>query len=278
VRAARAEAGLAADSIRVLEEIIVTGRAAGPRARFGGVDWTGFDQGGAARFWQTRPVELLASATLAPGSEQTALFTELVGVLSGAWRVGLGTALAVGLARGSDGTVDEEPDPGDADDDGSAAFRRFLAGGGNLSLAGYRPLLIGNASSSSHLVLLIPRAWVDIPTLSSTERVESFGAEMAAEYQYHRYRSEWVDDSLSRSEVPFLTLHARLAAATGPRAFHHALGRSTSRPLLYTVPTLNLNFAEGVRVGASFFYGFGSLQRHETIRLHLTIAPIRPDA
>jgi hypothetical protein len=241
-------------------------RAAAEKVRRGGL-LTDLD---AARVW-ARTDGILPAASVSPGVERAAVYAELGEALSGAWRFVLGTALAVETAEQTDeaGTAQvEESDLG---------FRRFLAGGGSVSFAAMRPVAMHSGSYADQLLFAVPRLWTNMPTLTPAEGINDYGGEMAAEYQYRRYARRMLvpGDTLgSRAETPFLILQVRGGLVSGSNPFYRAIGRSELSSFPYVVPTLNLQFENGVRIGASWFYGFGAFTEHEALRFHVTLAPV----
>jgi hypothetical protein len=235
--------------------------------------WRHMDDTMAARMWAARKSAILPAASVSPGSDRTAIYTELAEEVSGGWRFALGTALAVetdGTEETTPGTSQEDPV-----DDTETGFRRFLAGGGNLSFAAMRPFLQQNGTHSSQVLIALPRIWANVPALDATDAVDDFGGEVAAEYQYLRYaRSLRADGTYTdMPELPFLTLQIRTGLVMGTNAFYRTIGHSDEKMFLYGVPTLNLQFQNGVRLGVSYFYGFGAFSDQENLRFHLTLAP-----
>jgi len=227
----------------------------------------------AAKFWGTDAVALLPGASLSPGGKETSLYAELAAALSGGWRFALGTTLAVSTSEESaqDGATTAAVDDEQKKDIG---FKRFLAGGGNVALAGFRPIGIANQGSGTHLVMFLPRIWANVPTLSDAEGINDFGGEAGIEYQYQRYERTVTGDVLAnRAAAPFLVFRTRFATAAGTHAFNRTIGRDRFSLFPYTVPSLDLTFTNGVKLGVSYFYGFGQLSEHEGLRFHIIVAP-----
>lgn len=233
----------------------------------------------AAELWASPRGSLLPAARVSPGTDRTALYTELAQAVSGGWRFVLGTALAVE----TDADEEDETEGGDLtaqqaeEEDPSTGFRRFVSGGGNLSFAAMRPLSMMSSGGSDHVIVAIPRVWANIPTLSDTEGVEDFGGELAGEYSYLRYARKLVGDTLStKPELPFMTLQVRAGWVMGSNAFYRTIGHTDQSMFLYTVPSLNLQFDNGVKVGVSYFWGLGDFTEHENLSFHVTLAPPQP--
>lgn len=235
----------------------------------------------AAAMWGSPRAALLPAARVSPGTDRTALYTELGQAVSGGWRFVLATALAV-----ETDTDDEEGEPAaqqageETEDDPSTGFRRFVSGGGNLSLAAMRPVAMRTGGTSDHVVVALPRAWANIPTLSDADGVEDFGGEVAAEYSYLRYARPMTTAGTlaAKPELPFLMLQVRTGAVMGTSSFYRTIGHADRNAFLYTVPSLNLQFENGVKLGVSYFWGFGDFSEHENLRFHVTLAPPRPRA
>lgn len=274
----RVEQGRVADSLRLRatrlgRTLSQLSMAQVDSARSGSTRPVVLSRDDAALLWASDDVTLLPAASISPGKDATSVYTELAAALSGDWRVAIGTTLSVG--------AQEEPaeETESAASEEGAGFNNFLAGGGNLSLTGVRPLYFANNPYDSHLVLFVPRAWTNIPSLDSTSEVTNFGGEAAIELQYQRYERAYNADGqlADKPKAPFLSVHARVGAVYGSSDFFETVGRGEDGLFVYTVPTINLSFANGVRLGASYFWGFGALDDHESIRLHLTLAPPRTE-
>lgn len=227
----------------------------------------------AARFWGTSQVTVLPAASLVPSENSGTIFTELAAVLSAGWRFALSTTLSVGESDdGESVNADDGAQPASTGE----TFRRFLVGGGNVSFSAYRPIGTAAGGAGAHTLFLIPRAWTNVPTLSTADNVSNFGGETALEYQYLRFKQEWDGTQMGAASAnPFLTLQIRIGVVSGSRAFYDAIGRP-SGTFMYTTPAVNLTFTDDVRVGAAYFYGFGALRKHESLRFHMTLNPTRP--
>ena len=196
-------------------------------------------------FWNQQPTELLVGSRFAFAQEEATLHTELAAVLSGAWRFGLGTTLSVDATK-EDATEDPAAT---AEDDEAAekAFKTFLIGGGNVSLQAVRPIAIRADSYNAQFLFLAPRAWVNVPTIGVTENVDNGGAEIGAEYQYHRLRTD--------NRSPFLVFQLRGGLAFGTSQFHESLGRTSHSAFAYLAPALNFVVQDRVKIGVLGFVG-----------------------
>lgn len=208
--------------------------------------------------------------------DRAEIYTELAHALTGGWRVALGTALAVERDAAEDDDPAVAQDAGDATA-GATGFRRFLAGGGNLSLSAMRPVAMQSHTYDSQVLVFLPRLLANIPSLSATDGVDDFGAELAAEYQYLRYeRSVQADGTLpARPEVPFLAASLRSGVVLGTNAFYRTVERGNESGFLYLVPKLNLQFQNGVKLGMAYFYAFGDFSEHEALTFQIAIAPTK---
>jgi hypothetical protein len=238
--------------------------------------WRSLTDSAASTLWQTKPIALLPAANLTPGTDRAEIYTELAHALTGGWRVVLGTALAVEGGAAADGDPNTAQEPSETTD-GATGFRRFLAGGGNLSLTAMRPMAMRSRTYHSEVLVALPRLLANIPSLSATDGVDDFGAELAAEYQYLRYaRHVLADGSLSETpQVPFLAASLRSGVVFGTNAFYRTMDRGNKSGFLYLVPKLNLQFDNGVKFGAAYFYGFGTFKEHEALTFQITIAPTK---
>lgn len=240
-------------------------------ARSSGYRWSDLSNDEAADIWPK--LGLLPSASVSPGSDRTALFTELAQTLSGGWRFSLATALAVE----TDGDDDQEEsattqqDGGDQTTDAETGFRRFLAGGGNLSLTATRPLALRGGTFTNQLLYFSPRVWSNLPALSDADAVDDFGGEISAEYQYLRYARRRSTDT--KPDLPFLGFQVHTGWVLGTNSFYRTIGHANERMFVYTVPTLNLQFENGVKLGVAYFYAFGDFAEHENLRFQITLSP-----
>jgi hypothetical protein len=235
--------------------------------------WRALNDSAAGVIWASQGTTLLPAASVSPGSDQTALYTELAQAVSGGWRFVLGTALAVKTGEEESGTPGAQQEQTDSDPE--TGFRRFVAGGGNLSFAAMRPLAMRHGTFSNHVFIALPRVWSNIPALDNTDAIEDFGGELAGEYLYLRYARPFARNGTlaPMPELPFLILQLRGGVVMGTNSFYRTIGRSDQKAFAYTVPTLNLNFSNGVRVGVSYFYGFGAFSEHESLRFQVNLAP-----
>lgn len=230
--------------------------------------WKPLSNAEAGRIW--RSPSLLPGASVSPGTDRTAVYTELGSALSGGWRFVLGTALAVKTGgEEQDEAAAAQEDATDTD----AGFRRFIAGGGNLSLGAMRPLALRSGTFSNHVIVAAPRVWSNIPSLGDADAVDDFGGEIAAEYQYLRYERNMASDTMP--ERAFLVLQLRTGLVAGTNSFYRTVGRENGHAFGYTVPTLSLSFGNGVRVGVSYFYAFGAFSDHESLRFHVNLSPAK---
>jgi hypothetical protein len=240
------------------------------------------DENDAALFWANDTTAILPGATLAPGSNEASIYTELASVLSGGWRFAVGTTLSVSTSGEDEEAAPENSDAAaqEEETDTETNFRRFTAGGGNLSLSGILPVALQNGSYSSHMVFFVPRAWANIPGLSDTENVDNFGGEIAGEYQYHRYAREInADGTLGpRAATPFLTLQVHGGLVHGTKPFYRSIGREEGEIFPYLAPTLSIVMQEKVKLGVTYFWGFGAFREHESLRINFSlIAPREPE-
>lgn len=235
-------------------------------ARSSGYRWGGLSNDEAAELWPK--MSLLPAASVSPGSDRTALFTELAQALSGGWRFSLATALAVETKEDEEAAEDEASDEAA---DAETGFRRFLAGGGNLSLAATRPMALRGGTFTNQLLFFSPRVWSNLPTLSDADAIEDFGGEIGAEYQYLRYARSRSSDT--RPELPFFAVQVHTGLVLGTNDFYRTIGHADERMFVYTVPTLNLQFENGVKLGVSYFYAFGDFSDHENLRFHIALSP-----
>lgn len=231
------------------------------------------NENAAARFWASDKTEILPAAALSPGSDKAAIYTELGAVITGGWRVAVGTTLAV--STGSESTDEAEAAAEAADVD--AEFQKFVAGGGNLSLSGIRPLALQNGNYDSNMIFLIPRAWANIPSLGDADNVDNFGGELALEYQYQRYaRSMKADGTLDEMpDAPFLTLQVRGGLVHGTNDFYRGIGRPSAGVFPYVSPTLSIVMAGTVKVGVTYFFGPDDFRNRQNLRLNFSMVPPR---
>jgi hypothetical protein len=217
-------------------------------------------------FWNHQPTELLVGSRFAFAEEEATLHSELVAVLSGAWRFSVGSTLSVNATGGDGGEEGEEAGAADEADAGDAtekAFKTFLAGGGNLSLQAVRPLLARSGGYNAQFLFLTPRAWVNIPTIGVSENVDNGGAELGAEVQYHRLRT---DDG-----APFLVLQVRGGLAFGTSKFHESIGRTEHSPFAYVAPALNFVIQNRVKIGVLGFFGPDSFDEMPRFRVNFEV-------
>lgn len=235
-----------------------------------------------AEFWASQKVALLPGSSLSLGSDKAALYSEMAAVHSGAWRFAVGTTLAVA-------TDGEEDDAGeDGNGDGGAAqvgeeaetpsgFQKFVAGGGNLSLAALRPIGLRNGDYNSQLLFAIPRAWVNIPSLNDAADVNDYGGELALEYHYQRYaRSlERTAAELDTTDAPFFTLQLRGGVVHGSSSFFRTIGRAEEKLFVYLAPTAQFIIQDKIKVGVTTFIGPRDFREHRGVRVNFAIVPER---
>ena len=215
-------------------------------------------------FWNQDPTELLSGARLAVGSDNGSLYTQLASIVSGRWKVNAATTLSAAKQESSEEEAETAADETTTDaDDQKAAFQRFLAGGGNLSLGGVYPFRPHYWDDAAGYVFFVPRGWVDIPSLSNTDNVQSYGTDLGIELDYHRLSSE--DGS------PFLVFQLRGSVAVGSGAFYDGIGLSRHRPFVYAAPSVSFVARERVKFGVSGFIGPGSLNRHGRVQVNVTL-------
>lgn len=207
--------------------------------------------------WANEPDQLLPGAQLNMGASSGALLTELATVVSGAWRISAATALAV-AAQDTEGEEGAEPGK-----DPTTAFKTFVAGGGNLSLQGVRPVAFRPAGRSNQYLLAVPRAWVDVPALGTTDDVRSGGGEIGAEYQYHRLADE--------GGKPFLVLQLRGSLVAGSKEFYQRIGHSDERPFAYLAPAASFFVADQVKIGVVGFVGPSTFRKQPRVQVSFGI-------
>ncbi|HEX6371290.1 MAG TPA: hypothetical protein VF006_20395 [Longimicrobium sp.] len=219
------------------------------------------DQEGAL-FWNQQPTELLVGSRFAFAEEEATLHSELAAVLSGAWRFSVGSTLSVSTGQGEGG---DNVETAAEEDDATAekAFKTFLAGGGNLSLQAVRPIGVRGGNYNAQFLFLTPRGWVNIPTVGVSENVDNGGAEIGAEYQYHRLRT---DDG-----APFLVVQLRGGVAFGTAKFHESIGRTEHSPFAYLAPALNFVVQDRVKIGVLGFFGPDSFDEMPRFRVNFEI-------
>jgi hypothetical protein len=232
----------------------------------------------AAKVWGSQ-VRVLPSATLSPGSKDASLFTELGAQLSGGWRFVLGTTLSVETGSGSDQTSDEvvpAQDDSDPEEASDREFRKFVAGGGNVSLAAMRPFGRWTGDLGTHLLFFVPRAWANIPALGSAENVSNFGGELIAEYQYQRYGNRPVASTATdqnNEPLPFLTFHVDVGIAHGTRSFFRGIGRTNRSAFAFVSPSLSFLVQDQVKLGVSYFFGPNDFRSHQNLSVSLSVVP-----
>lgn len=191
----------------------------------------------------------------------------------------LATALAVETNAEEEEDATTQQEEGGEEPDPSTGFRRFVSGGGNLSFGAMRPLALKQGQTNDHVIVATPRVWANIPTLSNADAVEDFGGELSAEYMYLRYTRHMTPGGLSdKPEMPFFALQVRTGLVMGTNSFYRTIGHADESLFLYTVPSLNLQFDNGVKLGVSYFYGFGNFSDHENLRFHITLVPPKTEA
>ncbi|HEY7767687.1 hypothetical protein [Longimicrobium sp.] len=215
-------------------------------------------------FWNHQPTELLVGSRFAFAQEEATLHTEVAAVLSGAWRFGLGTTLSVDATQ-DDATEDATATAAEDEEvnDAEKAFKTFLIGGGNVSLQAVRPIAIRADTYNAQFLFFAPRAWLNVPTIGVTENVDNGGAEVGAEYQYHRLRTD--------NRSPFLVFHLRGGLTFGTSKFHESLGRSSHSAFAYLAPALNFVVQDRVKIGVLGFVGPNSFNEMPRFRLNFEV-------
>lgn len=206
-------------------------------------------------FWEENQKALLPGSSIGLGTGRGALHTELGQVLSGAWRFSAGTTLAV-----AKDDSEETTDP--ADGETSSGFGRFVAGGGNLSLQGIRPFILANLGEHSGAALLfIPRAWLNVPELSSATGISDYGGEAAASVLFQRRDNK---------QNPFLTVEVRGGVVAGSTEFYETVGRTKHEKFAYVAPSLTFTLQDQVNIGVSTFIS-SAFKDAKTMTLRLTL-------
>lgn len=207
-------------------------------------------------FWAENQKALLPGSSIGLGTGRGALHTELGQVLSGAWRFSAGTTLAVAKDDSEETTTDP------ADDETTSGFGRFVAGGGNLSLQGIRPFILANLGEHTGAALLfIPRAWLNVPELSSATGISDYGGEAAASVLFQRRDNK---------QNPFLTLELRGGVVAGSTEFYETVGRTEDKGFAYVAPSLTFTLQDQVNIGVSTFIS-GAFKDAKTMTLRLTL-------
>jgi hypothetical protein len=189
------------------------------------------------RFWGEASTKLLPGSRIALGSGEAALYTEIGAVNSGPWRFAVGTTLAV---AGEEEETDES-----APAEENAARNRFVAGGGSLSLQGIRPLVLAQLGQYSRGGLLfVPRGWINLPELTSSDDITDYGGELAGAVILQRHRNDG---------ERFMTLETRSGWVYGSGDFYESVGLGDGSSFLYVAPTLTLAIQEQVNIGVSTF-------------------------
>ena len=226
--------------------------------RRGGVD---FDLVGSMspavseRFWGETRASLLPASSLGLASGRGSVFTELGQVHSGSWRITLGSALAIASDDSAGAAADSAQEI-------TAGFGRFVAGGGNLTVQGVRPVVLAELGEYNRGALFFtPRAWVNVPELSPAEDISDYGGELAASLLLQRH------DNRAR---PFLTLELRSGFVIGSDTFYETIGRTKNKGFGYLAPTLTLTLDEQISIGVSSFIS-GAFEGENTVTLRLTL-------
>ncbi|MBV9108823.1 MAG: hypothetical protein JO306_05425, partial [Gemmatimonadetes bacterium] len=197
-------------------------------------------------------VSILPTSTLSPGSKDASLFTELAAQISGGWRFVLGTTLQVPTGNDSTAAASSASASTTADASRDKEFRKFVAGGGNLSLAAMRPVGLWNRDFGSHLLFVLPRLWANVPALSNSENVTNFGGEVAAEYQYQRYArtvAQLDDPNDTTAPTPFLIFQITSGIVHGTNSFYRGIGRTNHHVFAYVSPTVSFVVQDQVKLG-----------------------------
>jgi hypothetical protein len=203
------------------------------------------------RFWGEARSGILPGANLGLGSDNAAIYTELGHVLSGSWRVAVGTTISA-TDTDSDSTETER----------NPSLDRFIAGGGSLSIQALRPLFLFEWWDMNRgAIILAPRAWVNIPTLSSADGVDDYGGELGVAAIYQRQNN---------ANQPFLTAEMRFGWVAGSNAFYAGIGDADASNFVYWAPSLTLSVIDQVNIGVSTFLN-SDLVETPSLRVNLTL-------
>jgi hypothetical protein len=181
---------------------------------------------------------LLPGANIGLGSGSASVYTEMGAMTSGSWKIVLGSTLAVAEADSSTSSQDSTRE--------DSGLNRFLAGGGAVSATGIRPVVRARLGDMTRAGLLfVPRAWINIPGLSSADDVQDYGGELGGALLFQRYANA--------GTAPFLTLEVRAAWVTGSSEFFQTIGREEKSGFMYLAPTLTLQVQDQINLTVSSF-------------------------
>lgn len=211
------------------------------------------------RFWGEATKSLVSGTRLTLDDSRGSAYTELGQVHSGSWRLVVATTLAV--------STDEKSGEARADSAQTAsALARFAAGGGNLSIGGNRPIVLAKLGGYTRGGLFfMPRAWLNVPSLSSAQGVTDYGGELAASLLVQRYAND---------ESPFLTFELRGGIASGSREFHQSLQRTSTRSFGFAVPSVTVAVRDQINLSLSTLMG-ELVKGDPVISLSLSLLPKR---
>lgn len=208
------------------------------------------------RFWGEATSSILPGSTIGVGSDRAAIYTEIGKVLSGSWRVFVGSALSVA-------TDEDESSEETAAEPENSGLARFIAGGGSLSLGGVRPIVLAKLGEYNRGGLFaLPRAWLNVPTLTSAEGIGDYGAEMAGSMLVQRHGND---------EKPFLTLEVRGGLVAGSGDFYTNIGRSAGKAFTYIAPSLTVRVRDQINVGVSTIVSNAIVKGDPTFTLSITL-------
>lgn len=192
------------------------------------------------RFWGEASSSILPGSSIGLGDASASIYTEIGQVLSGSWRIAVGTTIAI-AGEETEG-MDEEHSTGDAD----LGLNRFIAGGGSVALSGVRPIVLAKLGEYLRGGLIVaPRVWANTPTLSSARGITDYGGELAGSVLLQRH---------DNAEHPFLTLEVRGGVVAGSDRFYQTIGWTAGDHFAYIAPTLTAALREQVNVGVSAFF------------------------
>lgn len=210
-------------------------------------------------FWGESRASVLPGVTFGFGSDRGAIYTELGKVLSGPWRVSVGTVLAV--------ANDDAKAPADTDSEElSSGFARFVAGGGNLSLQGSRAIITAKSAYNGAVLLFAPRGWLNVPQLSSATGITDYGGEAAVSLLLQRRDNK---------NKPFLAFELRSGIVAGSDDFYETVGRISNKPFTYLAPTLTFALQDQVNIAVSSFTS-SAFEGEPAVTLKLTLVNKNP--
>ena len=104
---------------------------------------------------------------------------------------------------------------------------------------------------------------MNVPTVGVSENVDNGGAELGAEFQYHRLRTD--------NGAPFLVVQVRGGVAFGTEKFHESIGRTSHSAFGYLAPALNFVVQDRVKIGVLGFFGPESFDEMPRFRVNFEI-------